>query len=320
MKSAPKLRVVGRGGPLPAGPRAPNFGAVGLPAPAVGLPADATVANLIADYLASADFRQLAPNTQRQNELICRRLGAVFGAIRPADWDGQWGRHYLRAATAAVRANRDIAVLSVLFRRAVAAGLIGANPIRELKRNPERPRRRYVTDAELHDFLRHCDDALRSYVALKLTTGLRRGQLLRLRWSDWDGRELRAPAAKGGRETIYSGEGLPAAMQALERTWPPPNPDAPLVGISERAFRGRWERAMKRHLAAVAGADVAARAAARFTEHDLRAKVATDSVDIGTAQARLGHTSSAVTEAVYIRGPRRVAAARGLAAQLDLFG
>lgn len=243
----------------------------------------------------------------------------MFGAIRPADWEGQWGLHYLRASPAPVSANRDLAVLSILFRRAVAAGLIGANPIRELRRNPEKPRTRYVSDAELQLFLAHCGDPLRSYIALKLTTGLRRGQLLRLRWSDWDGRELRAPAAKGGRETIYSGAGLPAAMRAVERTWPPLRPDAPVIRISDRALRGRWERAMRRHLKAVAGADAAAREAANFTEHDLRAKVATDSADVRLAQARLGHTSSAVTEAVYIRGPRRVTAARGLAAQLDLF-
>ncbi len=38
----------------------------------------------------------------------------------------------------------------------------------------------------------------------------------------------------------------------------------------------------------------------RFTEHDLRAKVASD-IEIGHAQKLLGHKSSEVTERVYRR-------------------
>ena len=329
MKAArrpPKLAVVGRAGPLRAG-RGPNFGAVGLPAPDATLPAGATMADLIEDYLAGAEFARLAVRTQYEYRRSLARLGAVFGATCPRDWQGQWGQHYLRAGTAPVRANRDVGVLSILFRRAVAGGLIAANPIRELRRNPEPPRSRYVGDAELHAFLGRCDARLRSYVALKLATGLRQGQLLALRWADWDGRELRAAAAKGGRETHYSGAGLPAALEAVRLAWgdagpagpvflAPRGPARPLTGV---ALRRRWATAMRRHLAAVAGSDAAAREAARFREHDLRAKVATDSGDLATAQARLGHTSSTVTQRVYMRGPQRVRAAHVAPLQRGLF-
>ena len=326
VKRAQNLSVVRRSGPRRAGPRLPDFGAVGLPALDARLPAEATVADLIEDYLAAAEFQRLAPGTQRDYRRGLLRLGAVFGATRPRDWQGPWGQHYLRAGAAPVRANRDVAVLSILFRRAVAGGLIQANPIRELRRNPERPRSRYVSDAELSLFLSRCDARLQSYVRVKLATGLRQGQLLRLRWEDWDGAELRAPLAKGGRPTIYRGGGLPAALEAARVAWrsgprgplfpAPLGPERPITGD---ALRRRWARAMRRHLDAVAGGDPAAREAARFREHDLRAKVATDSGDVAIAQARLGHATPTITSRVYMRGPRRVEAAPAPPMQRELF-
>ena len=44
----------------------------------------------------------------------------------------------------------------------------------------------------------------------------------------------------------------------------------------------------------------------RFTEHDLRAKVASDSEDLATAQDRLQHQSASTTNKVYRRAPVKV--------------
>jgi integrase len=44
----------------------------------------------------------------------------------------------------------------------------------------------------------------------------------------------------------------------------------------------------------------------RFTEHDLRAKVASDSEDLDVAQARLQHQSRTTTNRVYRRAPTKV--------------
>ena len=44
----------------------------------------------------------------------------------------------------------------------------------------------------------------------------------------------------------------------------------------------------------------------RFTEHDLRAKVASDSETLHLAQARLGHQDPNTTSRVYRRGPQMV--------------
>jgi hypothetical protein len=42
---------------------------------------------------------------------------------------------------------------------------------------------------------------------------------------------------------------------------------------------------------------------ARFAENDLRAKVASDSADLATGSARLGHQSEQTTKRVYRRKP-----------------
>ena len=60
-------------------------------------------------------------------------------------------------------------------------------------------------------------------------------------------------------------------------------------------FRSIWNRAMRKYIAA--GGE-------RFTEHDLRAKVASD--DPVHAQTRLQHRSSAMVKRVYNRKPTQV--------------
>ena len=63
-------------------------------------------------------------------------------------------------------------------------------------------------------------------------------------------------------------------------------------------FRAIWQRAMRKHVES--GWE-------RFTEHDLRAKVASDSESLDLAQARMGHQTPNTTSRVYRRGPLEVA-------------
>lgn len=68
-------------------------------------------------------------------------------------------------------------------------------------------------------------------------------------------------------------------------------------GYTSDGFQSLWQYAMAKHVEA--GGE-------RFTEHDLRAKVGSDSEDLAQAQARLGHMDAKTTCRVYRTKPTRV--------------
>jgi integrase len=90
------------------------------------------------------------------------------------------------------RANRILALLSVMFSLAINQGWIdrNRNPVTGLKRNQETARERYLTDDELSRLLSaladHHDQAAADAIRLLMLTGARRGEVLSMRWCDVD--------------------------------------------------------------------------------------------------------------------------------------
>lgn len=246
----------------------------------------------------------LAPKTQRDYRRALISLRKVFGRMIPSHVRAQHVYSYMDKRPK-VAANRERAVLSSLMSRCVEWGMVERNLVREVRPRKEVPRDRYVTDNEVTAFLEHCGPFLKAYVRLKMLTGLRQGQILQLKRSDWNAEdgELRADATKGGKVMIYSGEGLAEAVEALQSAcrrksnvtslWLIPNRSGrPYTGDG---FRTLWQRAMASYVAA---------GGTRYREHDLRAKVASDA-EREHAQSLMGHRS-AITERVYRRKPQRV--------------
>ena len=296
--------------------RAPNWDAGGLPAPRPRPSGAVTVADILDAYLASRRFQSLAPRTQAEYGRVIRRLRPIFGCVRVSDWQTAWGAHYL-AYGPSVRANRDIAVLGAAWGAAASEGIAPRNPIRDLQRNAERPRERYVSDTELASFLASSPPRLRAYVRLKMATGCRAGQLLALQWEHWRDGELRVAAVKGGLATRYGGGEVAGALAAVKGAWGGDGRIGPMFRasrgelrpIASVSLRYLWRQAMRAHLAA--GGD-------HFREHDLRAKVGSDAEGLERAMMMLGHSGSAVTSRVYRRRPRRVESARSVAAAEQL--
>ena len=176
----------------------------------------ATIGELVQEWLASSDWSALAPNSQRCYRAALARIEPVFGALMPSDWRAAWGQHYLaeQAATPSA-ANRDLQVLSIVMGRAVRAGLLPSNPVRDVKRLRVVPRDRYVEDREIAAFRAHCDRRLLAYLDLRLATGARQGQLIALRWRDWDQstERLFVAGAKRGADVEYWGAGVIGALE-----------------------------------------------------------------------------------------------------------
>lgn len=111
--------------------------------------------------------------------------------------------------------NRDLNLVSAVFRWAMRAGYVEDNPVRRVERFQAKGAREvYLTAAESVGLVASCSPALRPLVLTAVSTGMRRGELLALRWRsvDLDRREIRVEA-----ETEKAGRGRVVPMTAALR-------------------------------------------------------------------------------------------------------
>jgi integrase len=194
--------------------------------------------------------------------------------------------------------NRDLAVLSSMFRKAIEMGYAETNPVRGIGRPQEAilpvP---YIDQAGQRRLIEACDQQLRPLVVLALDTGMRVGELLRLEWRDVDrvGRvaTVRAPKNKQPRTIPYGARAAQVLSDLFDaRVIPidPSEPDRVLAKIPT-AWTGRW---YGRYQSAVKAAELPP---LRF--HDLRHVYAVDLVRAGVplpdVAKLLGHKTLTMT-------------------------
>ncbi len=156
---------------------------------------------------------------------------------------------------------------------------------------------------------------IQAYLRIKLLTGLRRGDLLRLTMGDLkeDGihvKPRKTETTTGKRHIIEWSDELRNAVATAKEVRP--------VDISKWLFCNRrgecyfndeketasgwdsmWQRFMERVLKET-------KVNESFTEHDMRAKAASDAESLEHAQKLLSHADSKITNRVYRRKPERV--------------
>lgn len=124
------------------------------------------------------------------SEIRYVRLRQAFGGRR-ADAitirDIEAFRDALRETLSPASVNKHLTPLRAIFRRAVRDGKLGAAPaLGGLFLKENNPRVRYLTNDEEARLLEALPERLRPLVLAAIHTGLRRGELLRLRWEDVD--------------------------------------------------------------------------------------------------------------------------------------
>lgn len=84
--------------------------------------------------------------------------------------------------------NREITILKKMFNLAIDWGLASHNPVTRVRLFSENDtqKERILTYAEEARLLDHSPDYLRPVLIIALNTGMRRGEILRLRWEDVD--------------------------------------------------------------------------------------------------------------------------------------
>ncbi len=83
--------------------------------------------------------------------------------------------------------NREVACLKHMYTKAVEWNFATANPVRAVKLLKEPPGRlRYLSPEEANRLLEACAGYLKSIIITALNTGMRKGEILALRWADVD--------------------------------------------------------------------------------------------------------------------------------------
>lgn len=243
------------------------------------------------------ELPDLAPKTQADRTIILDKLEGAFGKMHTEQIKTIHLRQYLDARTAKVAANREIAVLSTLFNRAINWGWTERNPARGLKKNPEKPRDRYITDAELARLKQHADATYQAIIEIAYLTAMRRGDIIAIQLADiTDGGLFVQQNKTGHRQRFTWTPKLRAAVNQAKRARKTRNINHLFTSrhgqpISITAFNSAWRRIRDR-----AGLP-------DIHFHDIRAKAITDAKNshgLDYAQALGGHQNQGQTEA-YIK-------------------
>jgi len=248
---------------------------------------------------------KMRPRSRAEYESLLKRIEPELGNRKVADVTHQDVDRLHRKITAAgkmVRANRTAAFLSRLFNLAVFWKMRADNPVKGLERNPEQPRHRYLTDAELERLYAALaaepDQQSANIVRCCLLTGARFGEVAAMRWDHLDLGEQPvwtkpAPAVKQARlhRAPLSRE-VRDMLLAIKAARHQPNLSAYVFPV-----RNRWDhvRDVKRFWARIRkSADLG-----DLRIHDLRHSFASLLVSAGynlpMIGALLGHSQPATT-------------------------
>jgi integrase len=194
-----------------------------------------------------------------------------------------------------------------IMNQTVRMGLINANPCKQVRRNEENPRTREVLDSEVVAFMAHCPLWLQAYIRLKLLTGLRQGDMLNIRLDQMREDGLFVQTGKRGKRLLFTWNAdLHASINTIKAQHHRVtglyliNSARNGTKLSSSGFKTAWARAMAKTMEAGALSE-------RLAENDLRAKVATEAIELGKNEsAMLGHSSDAVTKRHYVRGTQKV--------------
>ena len=211
--------------------------------------------------------------------------------------------------------NIEVKFLKALYNKAISWGKADKNPVKEVTLFPEDSGRvRYLEKDKIGQLVKACSDHLRPIVITALNTGMRKREILDLKWSDIDlyRKTIYIIRSKGGRQReVPINSVLYQTLCFLGEK----------EGVSSYVFASRGGRPYgnitKSFKSALKGAGIK-----NFRFHDLRHTFAShlvmSGVDLKTVQELLGHQSIAMTlrYAHLSRGHKRRAVER-LCSEMD---
>ena len=286
-----------KGGPALRGePGSPEFHASYNEAVAKKVtPPRGTLLSLLQQYQVSEDFRGLANSTRRSYVPLIGRIEKVFGDFPLSALTDRRTRGIFMAwrdqiAATAGRRQADYAwsVLARVLAWSLNRGLTGNNPCERGGRLYHGSRAEKIwTAADEAAFLERAPSHLHLPLMLALWTGQRQGDLLRLPWSAYDGKQIRLRQSKGGRQVVIPvGTPLKSALDATAKRSTIILTTSDGKPWTADGFRASWGKACKR--AGIVG----------VTFHDLRGTAVTRLAICGCTEAEIatitGHSLRSV--------------------------
>ena len=256
--------------------------------------------HFVVDEWMPAYRRRCAPSScQSVNRVLERQLIPAFGrlpldAIRRIDVE-RWFDTYSRTAPGG--ANKALEILGQIMNAAFAAGHVRTSPVKGIAKNPRPKLTRFLSAEEIEGLHRVLDRLVderpsrrpqADVVRLLLLTGCRKGEIVKLRWSEVDGDRLNLADTKTGPRRVWLSQAAQAILARQPRAASPyvfPSPRHPDKPLSDTLLL--WRRARKE-----AGLD-------DVRLHDLRHTVASQAVARGvplsTVARMLGHADPTMT-------------------------
>ena len=228
---------------------------------------------------------RLAPKSYEREESIARVRMREFYNMPLASFRKADIQRYVteRAAKAsAYTVQKELVLLKHLFALAVEWEIVAVNPAQHVK-PPKLPagRMRYLQPTELRALLEACPDGLREIVALAVSTGMRRGEILGLRFLDVDlsNHRIMLPQTKNGEgRIVYLNEMATMVFDSMPAGNPADRVFAAWTGVKVTSAFEKARKELK---------------LADFRFHDLRHTAASwmrmAGADIHTVAQLLGH-------------------------------
>ncbi|MGX5723092.1 tyrosine-type recombinase/integrase [Shinella zoogloeoides] len=186
-----------------------------------------TLCGLVTAYLGSSDFRSKGSSTKRHYTEYLDMIRAQFGMLSLSDLEALGTRGRLKAwrdslADTPRKADYAWSVLARVLSFGKDRGLLFHNIAERGGRLYRANRRDFVwTDADISAFNAVAGPELRLALLLALWTGLRKGDLLALKWAAYDGASFRLTQSKTGRRVIIpASSAVRAALETVARRCP----------------------------------------------------------------------------------------------------
>ena len=187
--------------------------------------------------------------------------------------------------------NRALAILRSIFNKAIAWNKFdGKNPVKGIKFYKEQPRLRFLEKEEIAQLLESCSEHLKPIVILALNTGMRKGEILNLKWHDIDfARDLifLYKTKNGGKREVPMNEKVKKTLIEVRK-----HPDSPYIFCDKKGkpfsdIRKSFFTACKKS------------GIIDFRIHDLRhtfaSQLVMSGIDLNTVRELLGHKSLDMT-------------------------